>query len=356
LSGEPSGDTTGEPDPGGTSGGTGNEQLRLKPLNLTRFIAKPSQRFPNICLVGQRSSGKTRMAAGIVYKLNNPQVVVFCGTKASRAYWIKHLGCAASVITMDNVEKALSRLWAVICRQEEQVEYFETIGQQVPREYNMTLVLDDCAEEKPFIRSKCGAWLASNGRHSRIAMVTLLQFPSKILPSMRSNTDLWFLTWNPPGTLSSLIDLKVVSQPQDRDLFIELCARVTGTQKTRDGQVVRDKWGDPVSAYYGLVYHATVRSMRLEDLYSIWLKPEGFDVEKTMLGSPEWRDCMKRHYVDHRKIAILKKFRQRASLQGLDRHTRHLLKHTPSRKAYELKSRKRNGKTICLQFNFNAPT
>jgi hypothetical protein len=137
-----------------------------------------------VVCIGRRKSGKTVNIIDIFFKKRNAfkYGLVFCGSKATIKQYEQHF--PSSFVYYGYHSNVVA---AAIDKQEEDVE----LGKGKP----MFILVDDCMwAKKSILNDPNIRRLFMNGRHSLIFFVLSLQYSMDILPSLRQQIDVTFLS------------------------------------------------------------------------------------------------------------------------------------------------------------------
>ena len=109
--------------------------------------------------------------------------IVMAGSERVKDTW------ADMVPRLFVVDTSIEYLEKMKHHQTEMVKKYKT---DFPRIHHITLILDDCASIKSFMRSPILAWLASNGRHIELRLCILVQYLNQCPCEIRDQFDIIF--------------------------------------------------------------------------------------------------------------------------------------------------------------------
>ena len=150
-------------------------------------------------IISRRGAGKTQLARALVWALGvrgelSGGVVVFSETAGYSGDWA---GIGVSHPFSDAV------LGHYIEAQKRRFSASQGRGQPPPL---LTVVFDDCADG-PFHESKLVKWLYTKGRHIRVTIVSLVQFPTQLSPAARNNADHVFVGGQAGDGLKAIFEM-----------------------------------------------------------------------------------------------------------------------------------------------------
>ena len=137
--------------------------------------------------LGKRGSGKTSWVRYMLTQLIDRQegtFIVMAGSERVKDLW------ADMVPRLFVVDPSLEYLEKLKQHQTQMVKHYK--HSDFPRVHHITLILDDCASIKTFMRSPILAWLASNGRHIELRICILVQYLNQCPCEIRDQFDIIF--------------------------------------------------------------------------------------------------------------------------------------------------------------------
>ena len=140
---------------------------------------------PTIALLGRRRAGKTtwglRILGNLVDKCN--RFMAMCGNRDNIAEW------AQVIDPLYVMMKDIAFLQKLRDYQDEKCSFYTLNGQEIPKKYKITIVLDDCGSDKQFMYSKIMKDLLSNGRHYGMTLIILAQYLNQMHTQNRDQLD-----------------------------------------------------------------------------------------------------------------------------------------------------------------------
>jgi len=197
-----------------------------------------STRRPNrlTVILGKRDSGKTMWMLYLAMQSewrDDGMVLVIARTEKSRAIWRKIAPHAAIYPPSRSILRKIQE------KQEENIAKFEAEGKPFPREYHLSVYIDDCGYDKDFMRCREMVELVSNSRQWNIDVTISFQHFNNFVPDGRENADEIFVLAS--GDEGLILDLRkhFVSCVKN-DIFI----RIVNTLTQHHGAcVIRNKGG-----------------------------------------------------------------------------------------------------------------
>jgi len=152
--------------------------------------------FPKDTLIGviaMRGSGKSCYSRLLLSRLkfvNDGIVRVMAGSSKVRGEW------AQVVHKLYVAPPSIDGLDQFIKKQNSLVDKYEREGRDFPKELHTTLVLDDCAAHKAFMKSKQMEYLASNSRNLECTVIVIVQYIIQLTSEFRSQLNIVILLGN----------------------------------------------------------------------------------------------------------------------------------------------------------------
>ncbi len=277
------------------------------------FKPDPKVPYPTIIFFGKRFAGKS-CASMYAADLYNPgRWAAFCGTKETQDDWAEAFESRASVYGPD--AKGRMALKRLLADQQRRARYYKKfLKKPFPKELTLGLEFDDVTASRDFRRSEILEDLFANGRHFKTVILISSQWPRSLSIACRSNAD-YLCCMHMAKSSAEIVYKEFINEPADVHLFLELLHFVTSQRDPVELDPL-----DPTkkkNLYYGLLFDNTTTSTAIEDLFKIFATPKDFDPSKVRLGTPEWREYNKAHFIDHELDGFAKEARKKARLERL---------------------------------------
>lgn len=258
---------------------------------------------PTVLFVGKRFSGKTTSMVSFANLYNVNRWAAWCGTKDTRDFWAERFDSKASTWLADEIGKAA--LQRCISYQEAKVQYYKKQNKPFPEKYTIGLIFDDVTSKRTFRRGEMLEDLFSNGRHYKAVIIISCQYIKQLPPAVRTNADYMFMLHSSKRTCKILWE-EYVENPDDFSMFLELLRKVTGQKNDRGKKI-----------FNSLVYNGCADSYRLDEIFQVYRHPDHFNVNEIKLGSEEWRNYNKHHFVDVQEQLAQKEQRKKEKLKRI---------------------------------------
>lgn len=161
-------------------------------LSLKRFPMADMPRNSRIGIIGRPGTGKSTLIFDILYNHRTiPMGIVMSGTEESNQAYSEHIPD-----TFIYGHYAQNKIDALVARQKktrkkEEIMKRRTGGDVDPN--HVFLVLDDCMDNKAWIKNITTQGLFKNGRHWNILFLLAMQYSMDIPPALRTGFDYVFI-------------------------------------------------------------------------------------------------------------------------------------------------------------------
>lgn len=260
------------------------QELYLKQFLFDFYDSYP---YPAFLVQAKRGSGKTFTAKSIAAKATHiHRWVSICGTRESANFWSQAFGSAAAVRNAD--EEGMSYLQSRYKFQEDTVAYYRKILKiPIPEEFNLGIILDDCAAIKFFAKHKFIGTLLSNARNALCLVIIISQYPKQLWPEVRSQFDFLFLSQNSQETLR-LLHKETIQEPASFREFKKIFKTVTGHKDSRTGKKV----------YNSLVFQNRNAESELDRMFFVYTPESMEELTEMKVGSEVWRQYCQENWHD----------------------------------------------------------
>jgi hypothetical protein len=167
--------------------------LELKKFDMKSIQFKPNEnKGPVVVLIGKRDTGKSFLVRDLLYYQQDiPIGTVISGTEEGNGFYNKMVPrlFIHNEYNTAIIENILKRQKTVLKQVKKEMEAYKrsTID---PRAF---VILDDCLYDNTWARDKMMRLLFMNGRHWKVMLVIMMQYPLGIPPTLRTNIDYVFI-------------------------------------------------------------------------------------------------------------------------------------------------------------------
>ncbi len=165
---------------------------KQKCLELNRFQMHKMPKNSRIAIIGRPGTGKSTLIFDILYNHRDiPMGIVMSGTEESNQSYSK---CIPDTFIYGNYEQ--DKIDSVVKRQvkirSRESKEENATGKEVEKSY-VFMVLDDCMDDKKWIKNTTIRGMFKNGRHWNILFLVAMQYSLDIPPELRMCFDYVFI-------------------------------------------------------------------------------------------------------------------------------------------------------------------
>ena len=151
-------------------------------LRLKKFKLNDMDINSKVAIIGKPGTGKSTLIADLLYHHRKiPMGIIMSGTEESNSFYQGMV--PDSFIYNDYDQKVIDKLLA---RQK------PALRKKWPN-HNVFMVLDDCMDDKKWIRHKTTRGIFKNGRHWKLFFILSMQYCMDITPELRTCLDYIFI-------------------------------------------------------------------------------------------------------------------------------------------------------------------